>query len=179
MPACEMRLTITFMVHPIAAMALKIVSFEPRYASRFRDLNLAWLDAYFQVEEKDRLLLEQSELYIIRPGGYIFLGLWEGEVVGCFALIKLGDGVYELGKMAVDPAYQGKNIGQDLLQFAIDYARGKQWKKIVLYSNTRLGPALHIYRKYGFKEIVLESELPYVRSDIKMELLLEKGSLNT
>ncbi len=157
-------------------MALKIIPFERRYTKKFRDLNLAWLDTYFWVEEKDRLLLERCEETIIQPGGSIFFALWDEEVVGCFALIKSEEGIYELGKMAVDPAYQGRQIGQELLNHAIAFAKRGRWKKIVLYSSTKLPSALHIYRKYGFKEVELEKDLPYARSDIKMELPLDGPS---
>ena len=74
--------------------------------------------------------------------------------------------------MAVDPNYQGLNIGQSLLRFAIDLGKQNAWKKIILYSSTKLENALYIYRKYGFKEIEIEKNLPYARSDIKMELLI-------
>lgn len=153
-------------------MTVTIISYESRHAGRFRDLNLAWLEKFFRVEEKDRQLLEQSEQNIITPGGKIFLAAADDEIIGCFALIRIGDGIYELGKMAVDPLYQGRRIGQELLRYAIEYAREQQWKKIVLYSHTKLENALHIYRKYGFREVALEKDLPYERSDIKMELTL-------
>lgn len=153
-------------------MAFRIIPFKPRYAGRFRDLNLYWLEKYFRVEEKDRQLLEQCEEKIIEPGGKIFLASLGDEIVGCFALIKLDEGLYELGKMAVDPEYQGKNIGQELMRYAISYGQKRQWDKIVLYSNSRLSNALHIYRKFGFREVALEKDLPYQRSDIKMELIL-------
>ena len=74
--------------------------------------------------------------------------------------------------MAVDPSYHGLKIGQRLLTFAIDFAEKNNWHAITLYSSTKLPAALHIYRKYGFKEIQLEKELPYARSDIKMELVI-------
>ena len=85
---------------------------------------------------------------------------------------RLNETTYELGKMAVDPEYQGLNIGQRLLEFAIEFAHSKKWKKIVLYSSTKLDAAMHIYRKFGFKGVALEKDLPYVRSDVKMELIL-------
>jgi ribosomal protein S18 acetylase RimI-like enzyme len=153
-------------------MAVEIIPFEPEHAGAFRDLNLAWLRKYFRVEQKDKQLLDDCEQHIIQPGGMIFMAT-EGHVpIGCFAFIKSGESIVELGKMTVDPSCQGRRIGQQLLDFAIRIAREQDWKKIVLYSSTRLGPALHIYRKFGFREVPLEKESPYVRSDIKMELEL-------
>lgn len=67
---------------------LTIVPFETKYTQNFKDLNIAWITEYFIVEDKDRELLETSQYSIIDKGGYIFMGLWKNEPVGCFALIK-------------------------------------------------------------------------------------------
>ncbi|WP_047245685.1 GNAT family N-acetyltransferase [Maribacter thermophilus] len=151
---------------------LKIISYEPKYAKAFRDLNLSWLNKYFEVENKDTELLNNCQENIIDKGGYIFIAIIKEVPVGCYALIKKNETSYELGKMAVSEKHQGLKIGQKMLATAIDFAKQKNCKKIELYSSTKLGPALHIYKKFGFKEIKLEAHLPYVRSDIKMELII-------
>lgn len=153
-------------------MQVKIIPFEPELANVFKTLNLNWLEHYFYVEEKDRVLLEKCKESIIDIGGYIFFAKIETQIVGCFSFIPSRKNVFELGKMAVDPEYQGMRIGQQLLGFAIDFAKEKRWKSIVLYSSTKLDTALHVYKKYGFKEVTLEKDLPYARSDVKMELVL-------
>jgi len=151
---------------------LNIIPFESQYARYFRDLNIQWLEKYFHVEPKDVALLNECEKNIINKGGFIFFAAHNDKIVGCFAFIKIANKSYELGKMAVDPDYQGKKIGQKLLQYAIDFGENKSWDLITLYSSTKLNSALHIYKKYGFQEVVLEDNLPYIRSDIKMELNL-------
>ncbi len=151
-------------------MSLRIIPFNTKYIRNFRDLNIAWLEQYFYVEPKDRELLENCEKSIIDSGGNIFFAKYEDEIVGCFSFIKIDDTVYELGKMAVDPNYQGLKIGQKMMSFAIDFAKEKNWNKLVLYSSTKLPTALYIYKKYGFIDVELEKDLPYARSDVKMEL---------
>jgi ribosomal protein S18 acetylase RimI-like enzyme len=157
-------------------MSLTIIPFEPHYASNFRELNMAWVEKYFEVEPKDKEILEHCEKNIIQPGGSIFFARYSGQIVGCFAFIRLSPQVFELGKMAVTPEYQGLRIGQQLMQFAIDHARTRKWHKIVLYSNTKLRSALHIYQKYGFREVAIEKDVPYLRSNIKMELILDENT---
>ncbi len=156
-------------------MSVIIIPFEAQYASTFKDLNIAWLKKYFYVEPKDEILLKNCKESIIDTGGYIFFARYNDTLVGCFSFIKSDESSYELGKMAVDEHYQGLKIGQELMQFAISFAKGKLWKKLILYSSTKLPAALHIYRKYGFVDVELEKELPYERSDVKMELLLENN----
>ncbi len=154
-------------------MSLKIVPFESKDAKDFKDLNIAWLEKYFYVEPKDDLLLSDCNNSILGVGGYIFMAKFEEKNVGCFSFIPFNKNHYELGKMAVDPNYQGLKIGQRLLTFAINFAKQKGWNGITLYSSTKLPTALHIYEKYGFKYVPLEKDLPYERSDIKMELTIE------
>ncbi len=153
-------------------MQINIIPFQSKHANAFKNLNLNWLERYFYVEEKDKVLLENCQESIIDIGGYIFFAEADNKIVGCFSLIPYGPNVYELGKMAVDPDFQGYKIGQQLLTFAIDFAKQQLWKAIVLYSSTKLDTALHVYKKYGFNEVALEKDLPYARSDIKMELIL-------
>tara|TARA_R110000868_G_scaffold315065_1_gene575980 strand:+ start:133 stop:591 length:459 start_codon:yes stop_codon:yes gene_type:complete len=151
---------------------LSIVPYEPKYTQNFKDLNIAWITEYFKVEAKDKELLDHSQSTIIDKGGYIFMGLWNNEPVGCFALIKKTDNRFELGKMAVNKKHHGLQIGQKMLTYAINFSKNKKWKTLELYSSTKLDTALHIYKKFGFKNVPLEDNLEYLRSDIKMELTL-------
>ncbi|MAP55266.1 GNAT family N-acetyltransferase [Altibacter sp.] len=149
-----------------------IRSFKPQYKQHFYDLNVEWLETFFYVEDFDREVLRNPEHYILDPGGHIFFAIEEDRVLGTVALLKRAEGIYELTKMAVRPEERGKKIGQKLMQHCIDFAKVQQFKKLFLYSNTKLANAIYIYRKYGFIEIPVEANSPYERSNIKMELLL-------
>ena len=120
----------------------------------------------------DKDLLERCEEMIIDKGGYIFFYQEEKKILGTFALIKIKNNVFELGKMAVTESDQGRGIGQKLLFFCLGFSKAKKWEKLVLYSNTKLKNSIFIYKKFGFKEVSLETENPYERGNIKMELLL-------
>ncbi len=151
---------------------ITIIPFEPKYAKDFANLNVEWLEKYFVVEPHDVDLLERCEEIIINKGGHIFFAKSKDEIAGTFSLIKIEEGIYELGKMAVSPKFQGQRIGQKLMSYCLDYAKDQNWTKLILYSNTILQNAIHIYKKYGFLEIELEKDSPYLRSNIKMELVL-------
>lgn len=151
---------------------MKIVAFENQYAEAFRALNLAWLEKYFWVEPHDEEVLGKPEQYIIGPGGQIFFVLDNDQVLGTVALMKISEGVFELTKMAITPAAQGRKLGQLLMNHTLEYARNQGWKKLIIYSNRKLENAIHIYKKSGFVEIPIEENNPYARGDIKMELLL-------
>jgi len=153
-------------------MNFEIIPFESQYANDFRDLNIAWLKKYFWVEPHDEEVLGKPNQYIISQGGNIFFVKDGDKVIGTVALMKMEDGVFELTKMAVTPDYQGKNIGQKLMEHALDYARKQGWKRLIIYSNRKLENAIYIYKKFGFKEIPIEGNNPYARGDIKMKLEL-------
>lgn len=153
-------------------MAFKIIPYNAKYAADFKRLNLEWLETYFYVEPFDEEVLSKPEEYIINPGGHIFFVVSEGKVFATVALLKTEDNVFELTKMAVIPEARGRNLGQHLMKHCIAFAKSEQWDGILLYSNRVLENAIHIYRKFGFKEIPLDPNNPYKRSNIKMFLKL-------
>ena len=150
---------------------LTIVGFDEQLSPRFKELNVHWLKKYFVVEPIDEEMLSQPRKYIIDRGGHIFFAKVNDEIAGTFALMKSADSEYELSKMAVDEKFQGKKVGNQLLEFCIRRAKELEAKKLILYSNTILGPAIHLYEKYGFKEVPMGNS-EYKRSNIKMELNL-------
>lgn len=150
---------------------VKIIDYAPQHRIYFKDLNEEWIKKYFMLEPTDSKVLENPEDYILNPGGHILMATYKEEVVGTCALIKMDDGSYELAKMAVSPAAQGKKIGWLLAQGLIKKARSTGAKRIYLESNTKLTPAINLYHKLGFKKVVGPPS-PYARANIQMELML-------
>ena len=151
---------------------MEFLSFNDSLANEFSQMNLAWVKKYFEVEPADELVLSNPRRNIIDKGGYIFFAKSGDTIAGTFALLKLSDAEFELSKMAVKEDFIGKNIGNALLSFCLQEAKNLGIKKLVLYSNTKLGPAIHLYMKYGFLQVPLNNSA-YKRSDIKMELELK------
>ncbi|OUV50367.1 MAG: hypothetical protein CBC76_02120 [Flavobacteriaceae bacterium TMED116] len=79
-----------------------IIPFEKKLINFFIDLNMDWLNEFFEVEPYDLKILNQSESLIINKGGYIFFGKQNDQIISTFALIKRGKRSFELAKMAVD-----------------------------------------------------------------------------
>ncbi|WP_335975709.1 GNAT family N-acetyltransferase [Gaetbulibacter jejuensis] len=152
-------------------MQIEIIPFNTRYSQHFYDLNIEWLKTYFYVEPYDEEVLSKPEEYIINKGGFIFFAKLNETILGAVALMPTSTkNVFELTKMAVSPKHRGYKIGQQLMQYCIEFAKQHQFKALMLYSNTKLENAIYIYRKYGFIEIPVEKNSPYKRSDIKMIL---------
>ncbi|GHV59123.1 hypothetical protein FACS1894103_1890 [Campylobacterota bacterium] len=152
-------------------MDIQIVPYNARYKEPFKKLNEQWITAHFELEEADRITLNDPETYILQQGGYIFAALYGDEAVGVCALLKIDDHRYELAKLAVNPALRGHSIGELLVRHAIKQAKEAGATVIFLESNTRLIPAINLYKKCGFKEVT-DYPIAYKRVDIVMELTL-------
>jgi ribosomal protein S18 acetylase RimI-like enzyme len=57
------------------------------------------------------------------------------------------------------------------MEHCLKIAEQKGIKKLLLYSNRKLLPAIYLYMKYGFEEVALEAGV-YERADIKMERII-------
>lgn len=147
---------------------IEIIPFSEDLKEPIKTLNYEWLEKYFTIEKNDEISLSNPKKEIIDKGGFIFYAKLNDEIVRTASLLKKSESVFELGKMAVAEKAQGYKIGTILLEHCVEFAKEKQIKTLLLYSNTQLKSAIHLYRKYGFSEIDLESGL-YERADIKME----------
>lgn len=156
------------------AKDIKIVPYEPCYQSAFKSLTEEWINAHWQMEEADKKAVEHPQEYIIDRGGAIFVALYKEQPVGVCALYKLNGSTYdyELAKLAVSPEVHGKGLGEQLCETVINKAIEQGGKKIFLESNTLLKPAIHLYRKLGFKELA-EYHPAYARGNIQMELIVK------
>ncbi len=140
-------------------------------AAAFRTLNEEWISRYFVLEAKDHEQLSHPQA-ILQRGGHIYLAEVEGKIVGCVALIPMGNGVYELSKMAVSPERRGFGLGRRVLQHAIAEARRLGATSLFLGSNTRLESAVKLYESEGFQHVAQDKipKLAYTRANVFMTL---------
>jgi ribosomal protein S18 acetylase RimI-like enzyme len=153
---------------------IRIVEYEPRYKTHFESLNRVWIEKYFQIEPMDDYVLKNPEEAILQKGGAILIALYDDvAVAGVVALMKIDHDTYEFSKMGVDENFRRRGIAEALSHAAFRKVKALKGKKLVLFSNTLLEPAIQLYRKLGFKEVPLDALNEYKRSNIKMELLLD------
>ena len=146
---------------------IQISTYKKEYAKAFKDLNIAWLEKYFTPEPYDIEVLSNPEKYIIDKGGDIYFVLENNIPVGTVALMYNNLGELEFTKMAVDETVQGKGFGKLLMECCIENAIKMGSKELILYSNTKLNPAIQLYIKSGFVEIPVGNSA-YERCNIKM-----------
>jgi DNA-binding MarR family transcriptional regulator/GNAT superfamily N-acetyltransferase len=155
-----------------AAEQVRLIPYQPQYQPDFKRLNVEWIAQFFAVEAADLQALDHPQEYILQPGGQILLAEYQGHIVGTCALLRQDADTLELAKMAVSPTAQGLGIGYRLAQAAVAAAQALGARRLYLESNTKLGPAIQLYHKLGFRKTVADQPSPYARCNIQMELLL-------
>jgi ribosomal protein S18 acetylase RimI-like enzyme len=147
-----------------------IVSYRPEHAGAFDSLNRAWLVGHGLLESADEPHLRTPDQTIIAAGGQIFVAIEEGRVIGTCAAVPHGPGEFELVKLAVAPPAQGRGIGTSLVECTVNFVRQQGAQRITLLSSSRLGAALKLYERVGFKYAALPTTNPYATADVYMTL---------
>lgn len=75
----------------------------------------------------------------------------EGEAKGSIGLTKVDDKTAQIRLFLIDPELRGQGYGHQLVQCAIDFARSRGYRDIILWTNSDLRSARHLYKKFGFE----------------------------
>ncbi len=138
----------------------------------FAELNIMWIKELHVVEPSDQYMYDHPESYMTGNNSVFSLHI-DGNVAGVCALKEDEHGEFELTKMAVDPRFRGRGIGETLMEVVEVYARDTlKLKKIYLISNTINAAAIRLYKRCGWT-VSFEGPHPkYARADIGMEKAL-------
>ncbi len=149
---------------------IQIVEYLPEHRIRFKEINEQWITRLYEMEEEDIKTVSDPEEYVLKGGGRIYIALYKGFPVGTCAYINLGQGVFEMIKMAVDENYRGLKIGKKIGEISMGHIRELGAKKVILFSNRKgSAVAIELYTKLGFVEVPL-GESEFQRADIRMEV---------
>jgi DNA-binding MarR family transcriptional regulator/GNAT superfamily N-acetyltransferase len=81
----------------------------------------------------------------------------DGEPVGSVFLVKQNKATAKLRLLLIDPRARGLGLGKRLVGECIAFARAKGYRKLVLWTQSNLAAARHIYRSAGFKLVERET----------------------
>ena len=155
---------------------ISIQSFNNSYISDFYALNKEWIEESWHLEESDINDLSNPQKYIIDKGGEVFFAIKNYKVIGTAAMVYADNKIFELAKMTVAEDCRGLGVANKLMDRCIEFAKEKAADKIFLITNSSLVIARNLYDKYGFKEIVLDSNKYGDRGNVKMSLYLNEKS---
>lgn len=160
----------------MAPPVVSIVDYDTAaHAAAFRDVNLGWIREYFVVEPHDEEMLSDPDAHILALGGAILVAVNAGSpstVLGVISLVPMAveaGGGFELAKMGVLPSLRGQGVGRTLAVACLAKAAALGASVVHIWSNRRLGAALHLYSSLGFVEVPLEGA-QYERADIRLRL---------
>lgn len=151
---------------------MKIIEYQEIYKQDFISLNIDWIQRYFTPEQSDYDILNNVD-ELLQKGAMIYFAIEDNKVLAACMALPLQDHIWEICKLAATGQYTGKGAGSAVFKACMDYAISQGAKKLTLISNRRLKPALHIYEKFGFKEVPLNKEFwGYDRADIEFEYII-------
>ncbi len=92
-----------------------------------------------------------------------------GEPVGAVFLVKKSKIVAKLRLLIVEPSARGLGIGRRLVSECVNFARQAGYKRVLLWTQSELHAARHLYEQAGFQRIAQDRHQSWGRNDLVAE----------
>ena len=104
------------------------------------------------IEDEERDLLDIETHYFGKGGAFVVLVNDEGVIKGTHAALPKDEpGVCEFKRLYLAKELRGENYGHELMDWAIDWARVKKFKRIEFWSDTKYDRAHQFFKRFGFE----------------------------
>ena len=109
-------------------------------------------DCPLEIGDEEKHLLAPGDYFRARNGEFWVVEN-NNEIIGTVAVMFVNAETAELKSLYVRRDYRRKGLGADLTELVIKFARAKDAKEIILWSDTRFTKAHRLYEKLGFEKV--------------------------
>lgn len=156
---------------------MNIIPFDEKYRQDFIDFNTDWIVSNFGfLEEHDVETFDKID-EAMDLGAMIFFAVEDDTALATCMAMPMNGTTWEICKLGSNKNVPHKGAGSAVFEASMKWALEHGAERLFILSNSRLKAALHIYEKYGFKEIKLDN-YEYVRGDIAFEYYKGSGEEN-
>ncbi len=150
---------------------MNIVPYDPKYKEQFIAFNTDWIvDNFGFLEKEDQEAFDHIEQDLAN-GAMIYFAVEDETVLAACMSKPIGDGTWEMCKLASNKHRAHKGCGSAVFEAAMQWAIDHGASRLFMISNSSLKAAIHIYEKFGFRELPLD-DYEYIRGDIAFEKIV-------
>lgn len=127
-----------------------------RDAERIREVVFGVLGEYGLVPDHQGVDADLDDLeanYIARGGLFAVVEDHKGAIIGSVGLFPKENGTCELRKMYLVREARGQGLGKQMLEYVLDAARERGFRRIELETSSKLIEAIGLYRRFGFRPV--------------------------
>jgi carbonic anhydrase len=112
-----------------------------------------WLGVDLSYQNFEQEMASLPAAYAM-PQGRLFYAEVDGQPAGCVGVRPLSDteGVCEMKRLYVEPAFRGTGVGRQLALLAIKAAKEIGYRKLIIDTLPNMRMAVKLYRELGFTE---------------------------
>ena len=131
-----------------------ILDYKPNLKKYFYKLVGPWLLSVLdgELEEEDKFTLHNPDIAYIQEGGFLFYAKYQEKIVGCVALKRLDENIFEFAKLFIKPRYRSLGIATKLIERCMTRCKENHATKLWLQTNMTMKPAHKLYYKLGFDD---------------------------
>ena len=118
--------------------------------------------------------LDKIASYFRQKNGVIWVAEDSGgNIVGSCGLIQNSPEEIELHKVYLAFSARGSGLASQLLKLAFEFARKRETKRIVLWTDTRFLSGQRFYEKHGFKKQSQTRQLDDLSKSVEFNYIME------